>query len=54
MPITDPTKKIIAQKHRLFIKICRSCGARNPGSAVKCRRCRGHNLRWKNRELGAK
>lgn len=54
MPITDLFKKRIAQKHRLYFKICRSCGARNPASAVKCRRCKGKNLRFKNRELGTK
>jgi len=51
MPITDPFKKAIAQKHRLYMKICRDCGARNAGSAVKCRKCRSKNLRWKKREI---
>jgi len=54
MPITDLVKRRIAQQHRLYLKICRDCGARNPSSAVKCRKCRGKNLRWKKRELGAK
>ncbi len=27
MPILDPVKKAIAQKHRLYMKICRDCGA---------------------------
>ncbi|HYB93233.1 MAG TPA: 50S ribosomal protein L40e [archaeon] len=54
MPITDPFKKQIAQQHRLYVKICRTCGARNPTTAVKCRRCKGKNLRWKKRELGVK
>jgi large subunit ribosomal protein L40e len=51
LPITDPIKKSIAQQHRLHFKICRDCGSRNSASATKCRKCRGHNLRWKKREL---
>ena len=30
MPITDVTKRSIAQKRRLFFKICFNCGAKNP------------------------
>jgi len=52
MPITDLYKKRIAQRHKLYFKICRSCGARNAPNAIKCRNCRGKNLRWKKRELG--
>ncbi len=51
LPIMDPFKKSLAQKHRLRMKICRECGARNAASAVKCRKCRSKNLRWKKREL---
>lgn len=51
MPITDPIKKAIAQKRRLYFKVCRDCGVRNSSSAVKCRKCRGKNLRWKKREI---
>ncbi|MEM2904108.1 MAG: 50S ribosomal protein L40e [Candidatus Bathyarchaeia archaeon] len=51
MPIRDPLKKQIAQQHRLFMKICRTCGSRNSPRADKCRNCRSHNLRWKRREL---
>ncbi len=51
MPITDPFKKAIAQQHRLYMKICRDCGARNAMSAVKCRKCRSKNLRYKKREI---
>jgi len=51
MPIMDPLKKAIAQKHRLYMKICRQCGARNAATAVKCRKCRSKNLRWKKREI---
>jgi len=54
MPITDVMKKQLAQRHRLFFKICRTCGSRNSQNAYRCRRCRGDNLRWKKRELGAK
>ncbi|MDH5361688.1 MAG: 50S ribosomal protein L40e [Nitrososphaeria archaeon] len=51
MPIRDPTLLQIAQKRRLYFKICRRCGARNPPGAVKCRKCRSYNLRWKRREI---
>ncbi len=51
MPITDPFKKTVAQRHRLYMKICRECGVRNAPSAVKCRKCKSKNLRWKKREL---
>lgn len=54
MPITDVAKKQLAQRHRLFYKICRKCGARNAIAADRCRKCRGGDLRLKNRELGAK
>jgi large subunit ribosomal protein L40e len=51
MPILDPIKKTLAQKHRLYMKICRACGARNAATAVKCRKCHSKNLRWKKREI---
>jgi large subunit ribosomal protein L40e len=54
LPITDVFKKQLAQEHRLHYKVCRDCGARNAKAASGCRKCRGHNLRWKKRELGAK
>jgi len=54
MPITDPVKKQIAQRRRLFFLVCRDCGARNPVKAVKCRKCHGRNLRPKKRETQAK
>jgi large subunit ribosomal protein L40e len=54
MPITDVAKKQLAQRVRLHYKVCRECGARNPGASDRCRKCHGHNLRWKKRELGAK
>ncbi|MEM4311241.1 MAG: 50S ribosomal protein L40e [Nitrososphaerales archaeon] len=54
MPITDAMKKQIAQRRRLFLKICMSCGARNSINADRCRKCRSSDLRLKNRALGAK
>jgi large subunit ribosomal protein L40e len=54
MPITDAAKKQIAQQRRLFFKVCFKCGGRNPISASRCRKCRGSQLRLKNRTLGAK
>lgn len=54
MPITDVFKKRIAQEKRLYRKICRDCGARNSKNALKCRKCRGKNLRPKKRVIGAK
>ena len=51
MPILDPIKKAIAQKHRLHMKICRDCGARHAATALKCGKCKSKNLRWKKREL---
>jgi len=54
MPVTDLVKRRIAQQHRLYLKICRYCGARNAATANRCRKCRGKHLRWKKRELGGK
>ncbi|MCW3986931.1 50S ribosomal protein L40e [Candidatus Bathyarchaeota archaeon] len=54
MPITDIVKRRIAQRHKLYLKICRSCGARNPSTNTKCRKCRKKNLRWKRRESASK
>ncbi len=39
----------IAYRHRLYYKVCRDCGAKNPLKAIKCRRCRGKNLRAKKK-----
>ena len=52
MPVADPLKKQIAQKARLHMKICISCGARLDISATRCRKCRSTSLRLKNRQLG--
>jgi len=54
LPIPDPLKRQIAQQHKLYVKICRRCGARNPTTATRCRKCRGGSLRWKKREIGVK
>lgn len=54
MPITDVIKKQIAQKRRLYFKICFKCGAKNPIGAERCRKCHGNQMRLKNRTLGAK
>jgi large subunit ribosomal protein L40e len=51
MPVQDADNLQIVQKHLLYLKICRHCGARNPMAAEKCRRCRSRNLRAKRREL---
>ncbi|RLF08843.1 MAG: 50S ribosomal protein L40e [Thermoprotei archaeon] len=51
MPVTDPEKLQIAQQKLLNYKICRKCGAKNPPSAEKCRRCKSRNLRWKHRAI---
>jgi len=45
MPVTDPEKKQIAQKALLHMKICFTCGARNPMSAARCRKCHNRYLR---------
>jgi len=47
-------KRELAKKYKLYYKICRNCGAKNSPSAVKCRRCKSKNLRWKKRTLGMK
>ena len=54
MPIADSTKKQIAEKRRLFLKVCLRCGARNPLDAERCRKCKPSDLRLKNRSVGLK
>jgi len=54
MPIADVTKKQIAQKRRLFLKVCLRCGARNALQAARCRKCHASVLRLKNRSVGLK
>ena len=50
----DVTKKQIAQKRRLFLKVCLRCGARNALQATRCRKCHASVLRLKNRSVGLK
>ena len=54
MPITDIPKKQLAQRKKLFLKICLKCGSRNPLPATRCRKCKSEDLRLKNRTLGTK
>ncbi|MCI4439093.1 MAG: 50S ribosomal protein L40e [Thermoproteota archaeon] len=54
MPLADPSLIQLAQKRRLYFKICRKCGAKNSITAVKCRKCHSYNLRLKKRMLKAK
>ena len=54
MPIADVAKKQIAQRRRLFLKVCLRCGARNPLAAERCRKCKASDLRLKNRSVGLK
>ncbi len=54
MPIADAVKKQIAQKRRLFFKICMRCGRKNSIEALRCRKCHSDDLRLKNRTLGVK
>lgn len=54
MPITDSVKKQIAQQRRLYFKICFKCGAKNPISSERCRKCHSKHMRLKNRTLGVK
>ena len=49
MPVTDPVKLKIAIERKLNKMVCRKCGALNPPSATKCRRCRSKNLRPKRK-----
>ncbi|MCD6491710.1 MAG: 50S ribosomal protein L40e [Candidatus Njordarchaeia archaeon] len=54
MPIADPVLREIAKNALLKVKICMKCYARNPPSAVKCRRCGSKRLRWKKMKMSAK
>lgn len=47
MSLRDPFKLALARKHLVDKSVCRNCGATNPPKAVKCRKCRGKNLRPK-------
>jgi len=39
----------IVENRVLNKKVCRKCGALNPPSATRCRRCRSDNLRPKKK-----
>ncbi|MEM3437441.1 MAG: 50S ribosomal protein L40e [Nitrososphaerales archaeon] len=54
MPITDVMKKQLAQKRKLFFKICLKCGLKNSIAATRCRKCKSEDLRLKNRALAVK
>lgn len=54
MPIADLEKLKIVEERVLNKKICRKCGAINPPTATRCRRCRSTNLRFKRRKLSPK
>ncbi|MBM1154960.1 50S ribosomal protein L40e [archaeon] len=54
MSLADSFKRQLAMKYRLYYKVCRKCGARNPMSAEKCRRCKSRDLREKHRLMTAK
>ncbi len=54
MPISDPELMRIVEKRILDKKVCRNCGALNPPTATRCRRCRSSNLRPKKKALAVK
>lgn len=54
MPVTDPELLKIVEDRLLNKKVCRKCGALNPPTAERCRRCRSKNLRPKKRRVAAK
>ena len=47
MSLRAPVQIGIAREHRINKTGCRSCGATNPPTATKCRKCRSKNLRPK-------
>ena len=54
MPLHDPTLIKIVEERALNKKVCRKCGALNPPTAEKCRRCKSRNLRPKRKRMGIK
>jgi len=52
--ILDPELMKIVEARVLNKKVCRRCGALNPPSATRCRRCRSDNLRPKKKEVSKK
>ncbi|HID80608.1 MAG TPA: 50S ribosomal protein L40e [Ignisphaera sp.] len=49
MAALDPELMKIVENRVLNKKVCRKCGALNPPSATRCRRCRSDNLRPKKK-----
>jgi len=47
VPVKDPELIAIFKNRVLLKKVCRKCGALNSAKAIKCRRCRSTNLRFK-------
>lgn len=54
MPLTDPELMKIVEKRALDKKVCRNCGALNPPTATRCRRCKSSNLRPKKKAVAMK
>jgi large subunit ribosomal protein L40e len=54
MPVADPELLKIVEARVLNKKVCRKCGALNPPTATRCRRCRSSNLRPKKKKLAMK
>lgn len=54
MPLADPEQAKIIEKRLLDKKVCRRCGALNPSTATRCRRCKNDNLRPKKKVLAIK
>ncbi|RLG86107.1 MAG: 50S ribosomal protein L40e [Thermoprotei archaeon] len=49
MAVLDPELMRIVEMRVLNKKVCRKCGALNPPTATRCRRCRSRNLRPKHK-----
>ncbi|MBM3291756.1 50S ribosomal protein L40e [Candidatus Bathyarchaeota archaeon] len=47
MALRDPFKLDLSRKYNLEKTVCRNCGATNPKTATKCRKCHSKNLRQK-------
>lgn len=54
MPVADPELMKIVETRVLNKKVCRKCGALNPPTATRCRRCRSTNLRLKRKQVAMK
>lgn len=47
MALRDPFKVDLSRAANLEKTVCRDCGATNPKTATKCRKCHSKNLRPK-------